>query len=103
MNYTPVSILNAFSRIYEGYIHNSLIPLEDNFLSVFKSAYRQAYSWNQVLIRLTENWKQSLGKNKFICNDRFDCILHKLLTAKIHAYGFDSFIHILKIVSKMSK
>ena len=88
-NYTPVSILNAFSRIYEGYIQNSLIPFEDNFLSVFNSACRQIYSWNQVLVRLIENWKQSLGKNKFISNDRFDCILHKLLTAKMHAYGFD--------------
>ena len=40
-NYKPVSILNAFSKIYERYIHNSLIPFVDNFLSVFISAYRQ--------------------------------------------------------------
>ena len=38
-NYTPISILNAFSKIYESYIHNSLIRFADNFLSVFISAY----------------------------------------------------------------
>ena len=43
-NYRPVSILNAFSKMYERYIHNSLIPFVDNFLSVFISAYRQTYS-----------------------------------------------------------
>ena len=39
-NYGPVSMLNAFSEIYEMYIHNSLIPFVDNFLSVFISASR---------------------------------------------------------------
>ena len=50
--------------MYERYNHNSLIPLVDNFLSVFKSAYCQTYSSNPVLIRLIENWKQALDKNK---------------------------------------
>ena len=94
-NYRPVSILNAFSKIYERYIHNSLIPFVDNFLSVFISAYRQTYSSNHVLIRLIENWKQSLDKNKFVgavlmdLSKAFDCIPHELLIAKMYAYGFD--------------
>ena len=40
-NYRPVSILNTFSKIFERYIHNSLTPFVDNFLSVFISAYRK--------------------------------------------------------------
>ena len=94
-NYRPVSILNTFSKIYERYIHNSLIPFVDNFLSVFISAYRQTYSSNHVLIRLIENWKQSLDKNKFVgavlmdLSKAFDCIPHELLIAKMYAYGFD--------------
>ena len=81
--------------MYERYIHNSLIPFVDNFLSVFISAYRQTYSSNHVLIRLIENWKQSLDKNKFVgavlmdLSKAFDCILHESLIAKMHAYGFD--------------
>ena len=94
-NYRPVSILNAFSKMYGRYIQNSLIPFADNFLSVFISAYRQSYSSNHVLIRLIENWKKSLDKNKFVgavlmdLFKAFDCITHDLLTAKMHAYGFD--------------
>ena len=94
-NYRPVSILNAFSKIYERYIHNSLIPFVDSFLSVFISAYRQTYSSNHVLIRLIENWKQSLDKNKFggavlmDLSKAFDCIPYESLIAKMHAYGFD--------------
>ena len=54
-NYKAVSIVNAFSKIYERYIHNYLILIVDNFLSVFISAYCQTYSSNHVLIRLIEN------------------------------------------------
>ena len=82
-NHRPVSILNAFSKIYERYIHNSLIPLVDNFLSVFISPYRQIYSSNHILIRLIENLKQSLSKVKFVgavlmdLSKAFDCIPHE--------------------------
>ena len=94
-NYRPVSILNNFSKIYERYIHNSLTSFVDNFLSVFISAYRKTYSSNQVLIRLIENWKQSLDSKKFVgavlmdLSKAFDCIPHELLIAKMHAYGFE--------------
>ena len=94
-NYRPVSILNTFSKIYERYIHNSLTPFVDNFLSVFISAYRKTYSSNHVLIRLIENWKKSLDSKKFVgavlmdLSKAFDCIPHELLIAKMHAYGFE--------------
>ena len=79
-NYRPVSILNAFSKIYERYIHNFLISFVNNFLSVFISVYRQIYSSNHVLTRLIENWKQSLNKKKIVgavlmdLSKAFDCI-----------------------------
>ena len=94
-NYRPVSILNTFSKIYERYIHNSLTPFVNNFLSVFISAYGKTYSSNHVLIRLIENWKQSLDNKKFVgavlmdLSKAFDCIPHELLIAKMHAYGFE--------------
>ena len=81
--------------MYKSYIHNSLIPFVGIFLSVFISAYCQICSSNHVLIRLIENWKQSLDKNKFVgaalrgLSKAVDCILLELLIAKMHAYGFD--------------
>ena len=81
--------------MYERYIHNSLTPFVDNFLSVFISAYRKTYSSSHVLIRLIENWKQSLDSKKFVgavlmdLSKAFDYIPRELLIAEMHAYGFE--------------
>ena len=40
-NYRPISLLNAFSKIYERYIRNSIIPFVNNFLPIFISAYKK--------------------------------------------------------------
>ena len=65
-----------------------------NFICDFISAYRKGYSTNPVLLRLIENRKAALDSNLFtgaVLMDflkAFDYILHDLLIAKLHAYGF---------------
>ena len=94
-NYRPVSILNTFSKIYERFIHDSLIPFIDKCLSKFIAAYRKSYSSSHVLLRLIENWKKDLDNKKFVgavlmdLSKAFDCIPHDLLIAKMDAYGFN--------------
>ena len=67
------------------------------FLVLFKpqfiSAYRPNYSSCHVLIRLIEDWKDSLDK-RFVTgalltdlSKTFHCIPHDLLVVKLHAYG----------------
>ena len=47
-----------------------------------------------MLIRLIENWKQSLDNQKFVgavlmdLSKDFDCVPQDLFIAKMHAYGF---------------
>ena len=65
----------------------------NGFLSQFISPYRKNYSSCHVLIRLIENWKESLHKG-FVTgtllmdlSKALECIPHDLLVAKIHANG----------------
>ena len=94
LNYRPVSILNAFSKIYEKVIKNQLASYLDKYFSPFISAYRKSYSTQQVLIRLLEEWREKLDKNFVVgavlmdLSKAFDCIPHDLINAKLAAYGF---------------
>ena len=87
--------MNTFSKIYERYIHDSLIPYINKCLSEFVAAYRKSYSSSHVLIRLVENWKKELDNKKCVgvilmdLSKAFDCIPQKLLIAKVDAYGFN--------------
>ena len=58
-NHCPVNILNGFSKVYERFINDSMLPIRHTFLSNFVSTYRKHYSEN-----------------------------HDLLIAKTEAYGF---------------
>ncbi len=94
-NYRPVSILNTFSKIFEQILKEQLMPFLDNTLSIFVAAYRKAYSTQHVLIRLVEDWKSELDNDLVVGSvlmdlaKAFDCILHDLIIAKLHAYGLD--------------
>ena len=89
----PVSVLNRFSKSFENVMEGQLMPLIENHLSVFLSAYRSSYSSQHVLIRLTEEWRQKLDSNHFVravlmdLSKVFGCIPHDLLIAKLSAWG----------------
>ena len=87
--------MNGFSKVYERYLLNSfsnnIEKVHSNFIAVYKKTYRSSH----VLIRLIQNWKKHLD-NKMIVgtvlmdlSQVLDCILHDLLIAKLHAYGFN--------------
>ena len=83
-----------FSRIYERVIYENLKKCVNIFLSKFISAYRKSYSTSHALIRLIENWKNSLDENKFVgavlmgLSKAFDSMPNGLLMAKMYAYRF---------------
>ena len=89
-----MSILNGFSKVYEKFFNDSMIPIIQTFLSNFISAYKKHYSANHVLASLIENWKKNLDNKKVVgavfmdLSKAFDCKPHDLFIAKMEAYGF---------------
>ena len=92
-NYRPISVLNVFSKIFERFLLNQILPFLNKIRSVFLSAYRARYSFQHVLLRLIEGWRQYLDENKVAgailmdLSEAFDCLPRDLLIAKLEAYG----------------
>ena len=67
----------------------------EGYLSNFLCGYRKGYNAQHALISMLEKWRISLDNQGFAgdilmdLSKAFDTINHKLIIAKIHAYGFD--------------
>ena len=93
-NYRPISILNTFSKVFEPFVLDQLIPFFNETMSKFLSAYRKNVSCQNVLLRLIEQWRECLDNNKLVgavlmdLSKAFDCL---------EAYGFDQNTFSLKL------
>ena len=91
----PISVLYVFSKVFEHYILNQMMPLFDKIQSKFIFEYRSGYSSQHVLLRLIEEWKKCLDGNKVVgailmdLSKAFDCLPHDLLISKLEACRLD--------------
>ena len=94
-NYIPVSILPAFSKVFERLLSRQLSEFFDNILSKFQCGFRKGYGTQHCLLLMLEIWKEATDNNKAFgalltdLSKAFDCLSYDLLIAKLHAYGTD--------------
>ena len=65
-NFLSVSILNAFSKIYEKVLKSQLIQNLVETLSLFIAAYRRSYGTQHVLVRVIEECRNKLDNNYIV-------------------------------------
>ena len=93
INYRPVSVLTAVSKLNESVMNDQLWQYFINIFHELLCAFRKKYSCQSTLVKMIEDWKESLDKNIVIgalfmdLSKAFDSLPHGLLIAKFRAYG----------------
>ena len=65
-NYRPVSILPAFSKMFERLLSRQLLDFFDYILSKFQCGFRKGYGTQHCLLLMLEIWKELLTVTKLL-------------------------------------
>ena len=88
MNYRPVSVSPAVSKIFERIMQKQINNFVISFLSPYLCDYRKCFDTQQALLTLAQNWKKSIANKDFDGAILMDLWYSEVITGNLHAYGF---------------
>ena len=95
-NYRPTSVLFHVSKDFERIMSERIEGFMKDKLSNLLTGFRKNHNTQHCLMSMLERWKKTLHKGGYVCaifmdlSKAFDTLNHKLLIAKLGAYGFDT-------------
>ena len=95
LNYRPISLLSAFSKIYEKLIYTRIFDYltKNDLISAKQFGFRSKFSTIHALSSITERIKQLMDTGHYVCGifidleKAFDTVNHSLLCEKLNYYG----------------
>ena len=91
-----MSVLTTASKLFEKVYFDQMYEYFVTIFSQFLSAFRKKYNCQHVLLRFVEDWRKSIedkenfGAVLMDLSKAYDCLPHRLLLCKMHAYGVSS-------------
>ena len=95
-NYRPISTLSNLTKLFESLIFTQLNRYMQNKFSKYLTGFQKNHNTQNSLLRMIESWKVRLNNGSKVgviimdLSKAFDSLNHKLLIAKLKAYGLDS-------------